>query len=209
MSEESLNEKDPDKDKDPADKEKNKKERVIINLNEEKLKQINSTYSLYADESYKVEKLDAPKEERIEPTPTLEVKKKIIPPPMEEKKPKEVDSLKALKPELQKPIRSLLSSVSKEQIKKLTNPTEEQKQRLFNKKGSNTFGELSEHEKAILIKKMDEWKVNEEVAEINASVAISWINNVGTDKGTPTGSLNKDKNTGNLKNTGKLNNSNV
>ena len=71
MSEESLNEKDPDK-------EKNKKERVIINLNEEKLKQINSTYSLYADESYKVEKLDAPKEERIEPSPTVEVKKKVF-----------------------------------------------------------------------------------------------------------------------------------
>lgn len=29
------------------------------------------------------------------------------------------------------------------------------------------------------MKKMDDWKVNEEVAEINASVAVSWVNNVG------------------------------
>lgn len=149
----------------PVDKSE-KKEKIIINLDEAKIKAVSNTYSLYTSLD-----VEAGKEEKTNIT-RANVKSK------------EVESVKSLKPELQKPIKQLLSTVSKEQVKKLINPTEEQKGRLFNKKGANSFGDLSEQEKAILMKKMDDWKVNEEVAEINASVAVSWVNNVGqsTDK---------------------------
>lgn len=139
--------------------EQHKKEKVVINLDAEKIKAVSDTYSLYT--SVEVEAGKQPEK------PTV---KKVS---------REVDSLKSLKPELQKPIRKILDSVSKEQVQKLINPNEEQKTRLFNKKGSNTFADLSEQEKSLLMKKMDSWKVNEEVAEINASVAVSWVNSVG------------------------------
>jgi hypothetical protein len=140
-----------------------KKEKIIINLDEAKIKAVSNTYSLYTSLD-----VEAGKEVKQESNITRANIRS-----------KEVESVKSLKPELQKPIKKLLSTVSKEQVKKLINPTEEQKGRLFNKKGANTFGDLSEQEKSILMKKMDDWKVNEEVAEINASVAVSWVNNVG------------------------------
>ena len=139
--------------------EQHKKEKVVINLDAEKIKAVSDTYSLYT--SVEVEAGKQPEKPAV---------KKVS---------REVDSLKSLKPELQKPIRKILDSVSKEQVQKLINPNEEQKTRLFNKKGSNTFADLSEQEKSLLMKKMDSWKVNEEVAEINASVAVSWVNSVG------------------------------
>ena len=141
----------------------NKKEKIIINLDAAKIKAVSNTYSLYTSLE-----VDSDKQEIQKP--------RVVSSGIRNK---EVDSVKSLKPELQKPIRKLLSTVSKEQVRKLINPNEEQKGRLFNKKGSNTFGDLSEQEKSILMKKMDDWKVNEEIAEVNASVAISWINSVG------------------------------
>lgn len=147
--------------------EKHKKEKVVINLDAEKIKAVSDTYSLYTS----VEVEAGKKPERQQPTV-----KKVT---------RDVDSLKSLKPELQKPIRKILDSVSKEQVQKLINPNEEQKTRLFNKKGSNTFADLSEQEKSLLMKKMDSWKVNEEVAEINASVSVSWVNNVGKEQPKP------------------------
>ncbi|MEK7435059.1 MAG: hypothetical protein AABZ74_18155 [Cyanobacteriota bacterium] len=152
--------------------EKSKKEKLIINLDEEKIKAVSNTYSLYTS----VEVEAGKKEDKV---------KKVT---------RDVDSLKSMKPELQKPIRKILGSVSKDQVRKLMNPNEEQKSRLFNKKGSNTFASLSEQEKAILMKKMDSWKVNEEVAEINASVAISWVNNVGNEAEKPTKTEKQTKN---------------
>ena len=140
-----------------------KKEKIIINLDEAKIKAVSNTYSLYTSLD-----VEAGKEVKQESNITRANIRS-----------KEVESVKSLKPELQKPIKKLLSTVSKEQVKKLINPTEEQKGRLFNKKGANTFVDLSEQEKSILMKKMDDWKVNEEVAEINAFVAVSWVNNVG------------------------------
>ena len=66
--------------------------------------------------------------------------------------------------------------------------------RLFSEKGSNTFGDLSDEDKTALMEKMDSWKVNEEVAEINASVSVSWLNSIAQqDK-------KKNKTTGNLNN---------
>lgn len=141
--------------------EENKKEKIVINLDEAKMKAVSNTYSLYTslEVEEEVTKKESPVRSNI--------------------RGKEIDSVKSLKPELQKPIRKLLSTVSKEQVQKLMNPTEDQKQRLFNKKGSNTFGDLTDKEKTILMKKMDDWKVNEDTAEINASVSIAWVNNVG------------------------------
>lgn len=170
MSEESLDKSEQGK----------KKEKIVINLDEAKIKAVSNTYSLYTS-------LDV--EAGVEPTKESKLLRS---------KNKDVDSVKSLKPELQKPIRKLLSTVSKEQVKKLINPTEEQKSRLFNKKGANSFGDLSEQEKAILMKKMDDWKVNEEVAEINASVSVSWVNNVGQPSETVTST---NKTTGNTKKT--------
>jgi len=141
----------------------NKKEKIVINLDAAKIKAVSNTYSLYTSLE-----VDSDKQETQ--------KSRVVSSGIRNK---EVDSVKSLKPELQKPIRKLLSTVSKEQVRKLINPNEEQKSRLFNKKGSNTFGDLSEQEKAILMKKMDDWKVNEEIAEVNASVAITWVNSVG------------------------------
>ncbi|MFN8674623.1 MAG: hypothetical protein U0457_21390 [Candidatus Sericytochromatia bacterium] len=148
-----------------------KKEKLVINLDEEKIKAVSDTYSLYTSMEVEAGK----KDDKV---------KKVN---------RDVDSLKSLKPELQKPIRKILSSVPKDQVKKLINPNEEQKSRLFNKKGSNTFAALSEQEKAILMKKMDNWKVNEEVAEINASVAVSWVNNVGNEPEKADKQQKKDK----------------
>lgn len=162
MSEESLN-----------SENGKKKEKIVINLDEAKIKAVSNTYSLYTSLEVDSTKQETPRESKVV------------------SRSKEVDSVKSLKPELQKPIRKLLSTVSKEQVKKLINPTEEQKGRLFNKKGANTFGDLSEQEKAILMKKMDDWKVNEEIAEINASVAVSWINNVGQ---SPASTVSNTKN---------------
>lgn len=71
-----------------------------------------------------------------------------------------------------------MNTIPKEQVKKLVNPSEEQKGRLFNKQGANAFGSLSEEEKAILIKKMDGWKVEENIAEANAAISLNWVNNV-------------------------------
>ncbi len=170
MSEESLN-----------SENGKKKEKIVINLDEAKIKAVSNTYSLYTSLEVDSTKKETPRESKVV------------------SRSKEVDSVKSLKPELQKPIRKLLSTVSKEQVKKLINPTEEQKGRLFNKKGANTFGELSEQEKAILMKKMDDWKVNDEIAEVNASVAISWVNNVG--QVSPTTSASKPK----INNANKLN----
>lgn len=141
--------------------EDNKKEKIVINLDEAKMKAVSNTYSLYT--SLEVEEEVMKKEGSV--------RSNI--------KSKSTDSVKSLKPELQKPIRKLLNSVSKDQVKKLMNPTEDQKERLFNKKGANTFGDLSDKEKTILMKKMEDWKVNEDTAEINASVSIAWVNNVG------------------------------
>lgn len=86
--------------------------------------------------------------------------------------------MKSLKPELNNSLRNIMNTIPKDQVKKLVNPSEEQKGRLFNKQGANAFGSLSEEEKSILIKKMDGWKVEETIAEANATVAINWVNNV-------------------------------
>ncbi len=166
----------------PLDNSKaDKKEKIVINLDAEKIKSVSNTYSLYT--SMEVE--GAAKSTNNGEAKSFHSNIRN----------KDVESIKSLKPELQKPIKKLLSTVSKEQVKKLINPTEEQKGRLFNKKGSNTFSDLSEQEKAILMRKMDDWKVNEEIAEINATVAVSWINNVNSPQPTNTGTnkLNTSK----------------
>jgi len=172
-----------------SDENLDKKEKIMIDL-EDASKAVSDTYSLYT--AYEVKKQPVPEEdiapENIDTTAT---------------KPGKVDSIKSLKPELQKPIKKLLASVPKEQIKKLINPSLEQKSRLFNDKGgSNTFGNLSDKEKSALMEKMDSWKVNEEVAEINAAISVSWLNNVANlgDKKKSTGKLNNP--------TGKLNDNN-
>ncbi|MBC7476237.1 MAG: hypothetical protein H7263_18280 [Candidatus Sericytochromatia bacterium] len=171
----------------PLDNSKaDKKEKIVINLDAEKIKSVSNTYSLYT--SMEVEATEKT---------THNVESKSFHSNIRNK---DVESIKSLKPELQKPIKKLLSTVSKEQVQKLINPTEEQKGRLFNKKGSNTFSDLSEQEKAILMRKMDDWKVNEEIAEINATVAVSWINNVSSPQ-----TANPGTNKLNASNTNKLN----
>jgi hypothetical protein len=165
--------------------EEKKDEKKIIDLGETS-KAVSDTYNLYT--SFEVKKQTAALPEQdleadLGDTTTTP--------------PGRVESIKSLKPELQKPIKNLLSAIPKEQIAKLVNPSQEQKARLFNDKGSNTFGDLSESDKTALMEKMDSWKVNEEVAEINASVSVSWLNSVAAPE-------KKKNNSG----TGNLNNKN-
>ena len=94
MSEESLN-----------SENGKKKEKIVINLDEAKIKAVSNTYSLYTSLEVDSTKQETPRESKVV------------------SRSKEVDSVKSLKPELQKPIRKLLSTVSKEQVKKLINPS--------------------------------------------------------------------------------------
>jgi hypothetical protein len=162
-----------------SDEKVNKEEKTIIDLGDAS-KAVSDTYNLYT--SFEVKKQTASLQQTDadfgDTTTTA---------------PGKVDSIKSLKPELQKPIKNLLTSIPKEQIMKLVNPTQEQKTRLISDKGNNTFGDLSEDEKAVLLEKMDSWKVNEEVAEINASVSVSWLNSFAPPdkkKNNSTGNLN-------------------
>jgi Mg/Co/Ni transporter MgtE len=155
--------------------DKDKKEKIVINLDEDKIKAVSDTYSLYTSTEVEAGK--------------VETKRPAVN--------RELSSMKSLKPELNNSLRNIMKTIPKEQVKKLVNPSEEQKGRLFNKQGANAFGSLSEEEKAILIKKMDGWKVEETIAEANATVAINWVNNVAKgESNTPnptkkaTGSLN-------------------
>lgn len=174
------------------DSEKEKKEKIVINLDQKKIQAVSDTYSLYASTDVeigsdsKVKKVHLDEKHQDRKVASVETEKeeiKLMYPvddvPKKQPVNKDLTSVKSLKPELQKPLRNIMNSIPKDQIKKLVNPNEEQKNRLFTKQGANSFTSLSEQDKALLIKKMDSWKVEEEIAEVNASASIAWVNNVG------------------------------
>jgi hypothetical protein len=112
-----------------------------------------------------------------------EVKKEAPRPPAEQPEipddgiPKQITSIEELNPELKNTMKELFKTIPKEEVKQLLNEVHSQKEVLFDKENKSAFGKLNDKDQNILIEKMAEWNVPEELSNLNASVILSWLEN--------------------------------
>lgn len=93
-----------------------------------------------------------------------------------------IKSIDELKPELKDNLKKALNKIPEEKINKLIKDMETQKDIIFSKDSSGAFGNLNTKEVNILMEKMNEWDLPDELSSINASVILSWLNKTSKDK---------------------------
>jgi hypothetical protein len=121
---------------------------------------------IFGKEEANVEKSKAKDEPHVSPKETAE-----------NSGPKQITSFEELSPEIKKTMKDLIKSIPKEEVKQLLNEMQAKKEILFDKENKSAFGKLNEADQNILIEKMAEWEVPDELSNLNASVILSWLNN--------------------------------
>jgi hypothetical protein len=190
------------------DEEENKDLTVPDNLSKDKLKVIQETYNIYSDESVEIKRkanlantgLPAKQGEakKTEPRPEADLLASDSESPKKEmKKSKftteksennaiikkiifEIDSIENLNPDLQRNIKRLMNSVTKQEVSKLIEEIEREKDK-FLTDNSSILGKMSNSEKNALERKLAENEVSREVTEINLSAIISGLNKLVID----------------------------
>jgi hypothetical protein len=92
----------------------------------------------------------------------------------------EIDSIENLNPNLQKNIKRLMNSVSKQEVSKLIEEIEKEKDKFLTDSGS-VLGKMSSTEKNTLERKLAENEVAKEVIEINLSAILAGLNKLVID----------------------------
>lgn len=177
------------------DKDKNKDFTVSEHLSNDKLKMIQDTYDIYSDEAIEVKRKAAetkPVTDNLktpEPSPPRKEGKKskfAYEPIAETKKAgsnkiiTDIESIENLNPDLQKNIKRLVNSVTKQEVNKLIDEIEKEKDKFLTKNNS-ILGKMSNTEKMALERKMAETEVSKEVTEVNLTAILSGLNNLNID----------------------------
>jgi hypothetical protein len=92
----------------------------------------------------------------------------------------EIDSIENLNPNLQKNIKRLMNSVTKQEVSKLIEEIEKEKDKFLTDSGS-VLGKMSSTEKNTLERKLAENEVAKEVIEINLSAILAGLNKLVID----------------------------
>jgi hypothetical protein len=92
----------------------------------------------------------------------------------------EIDSIENLNPNLQKNIKRLMNSVTKQEVSKLIEEIEREKDKFLTDSGS-VLGKMSSTEKNTLERKLAENEVAKEVIEINLSAILAGLNKLVID----------------------------
>jgi hypothetical protein len=182
---------------------------VADHVSKDKLKVIQETYDIYSDDAVEIKRKanlknisSTPKPPEAKPieTKTIEVELPETEPVKKEKKSKfsvdggldnnnaaiikkiifEIDSIENLNPNLQKNIKRLMNSVTKQEVNKLIEEIEKEKDKFLTDSGS-VLGKMSNTEKNTLERKLAENEVAKEVIEINLSAILAGLNKLVID----------------------------
>jgi hypothetical protein len=182
---------------------------VADHVSKEKLKMIQETYNIYSEDAVEVKRksnLNKTPEGKPAESKAPDVKKQVtedlvIPeaPPKEPKKSKfnydpefagkgsgpkkiitDIESVENLNPELQKNLKKLMNPGTKQEVNKLFEEMEKEKDK-FLTKNTGVLGKMSNAEKTTLERKMAETEVPREVTEVNLSAIISGLKNIKID----------------------------
>jgi hypothetical protein len=154
-------------------------------INKDKLKAVENTFDTYSDSKFEQKNKVSDQRKKANSELNDEIDKLISSGGTSQKKSLvkkiafEIESIDDLSPELQKNIKKLMNGVSKDEVNKLINEIENEKEKLFSDKG--VFGKMSSGEKATLEKKLEEYEVPKEILEVNVSAILSCLNNLVID----------------------------
>jgi hypothetical protein len=90
---------------------------------------------------------------------------------------KQINSIEELKPELKNTVKKLMTVIPEEKLAKLKKDMVTQREILFTREANSAFGKLNDKDQNIIMEKMAEWEVPEDLSNLNASVILSWMNN--------------------------------
>lgn len=140
-----------------AEKNDSKEVNISGKISDKQIKTVQETYDLYAEEKFEYKRKEGKDSSKNE-------KYTIVP-------------VSEFRPDLRQSLKKVTATVSKEKIARLANLTDEQKDVLFSDNAMGLSGGYSQEEKKVLKEKMDSWKPSQEIAEVNATIALAWINN--------------------------------